>query len=68
VRAAHELAQKLGKKLGPGQILQRPVPCGRAPEHVMNMPTRCLVLVLGDQLWMDNPALADFDPLHKTAC
>jgi deoxyribodipyrimidine photolyase-related protein len=28
----------------------------------MSTPTRCLVLVLGDQLWMDNPALADFDP------
>ncbi len=25
-------------------------------------PTRRLVLVLGDQLWLDNPALAGFDP------
>jgi deoxyribodipyrimidine photolyase-related protein len=28
----------------------------------MNGPLRHLVLVLGDQLWAGNPALADFDP------
>ncbi len=31
--------------------------------RVVTAPLRRLVLVLGDQLWWDNPALADFDPV-----
>ena len=30
----------------------------------MSGALRRLVLVLGDQLWMDNPALAGFDPVQ----
>jgi deoxyribodipyrimidine photolyase-related protein len=62
VRQTHDLAQKLGAQLGAGQILQRQMPGDRAPGRAVSGPLRRLVLVLGDQLWMDNPALGGFDP------
>jgi hypothetical protein len=62
VRAADDLAQELGAQLGAGQILQRQMPRGRTEGGAMSAPLRRLVLVLGDQLWMGNPALAGFDP------
>jgi len=62
VRQTHDLAQKLGAQLGAGQILQRQMPGDRAPGRTVSGPLRRLVLVLGDQLWMDSPALGGFDP------
>jgi deoxyribodipyrimidine photolyase-related protein len=64
LRPSHELAKKLGQKLGPGFVLQRPLPsrqkqCARGESFNM---TRHLILVLGDQLGWDNPALDEFDP------
>ena len=75
MRPRHELAQELGQKLGQRAVLQRPLP-GRQtqvneresrPSHAHTgqesfRMTRHLILVLGDQLGWDNPALADFDP------
>jgi deoxyribodipyrimidine photolyase-related protein len=40
------------------------MPRSRIQGHAMSGPLRRLVLVLGDQLWMANPALAGFDPAH----
>ena len=71
----HGLAQKLGQELGQRSLLQRPLP-GRqtqvsqrgssANQHRLGQEghgmTRHLILVLGDQLGWDNPALTDFDP------
>jgi deoxyribodipyrimidine photolyase-related protein len=62
------VAQKLGQKLGQRFVLQRALPRRQIPyafqhpltEQGLGM-TRHLILVLGDQLGWDNPALADFD-------
>ena len=55
---AHELAQGLGPQLGRGEILLREMPAQRRAGTDM----RHLVLILGDQLTLDNPALDGFDP------
>lgn len=39
-------------------------PTDRRQSHAPQTPLRRLVLVLGDQLWLGNPALADFDATH----
>jgi hypothetical protein len=68
MRTTDDLAQEVGAQLGPGEVLQRTLPLRISQEIFMNLPTplprplRRLVLVLGDQLWLGNPALADFDP------
>ncbi len=63
---AHDLAQELGQKLGAGQVLLRPLPGAcqvkganglRAHPPFSVAPCRHLILVLGDQLWLQNPAL-----------
>jgi deoxyribodipyrimidine photolyase-related protein len=65
----HGVAQKLGQKLGQRFVLQRALPRGQVPHcHACTSQgsamTRHLVLVLGDQLGWDSPALANFDPVQ----
>lgn len=58
LRARDELAQKLGEELGGSQILFRSLP---SCHESQGMSCRHLILILGDQLNLDNPALEDFD-------
>ena len=68
VRARNDLAAGLGKELGRGEVLLRPLPPAAAQRssrwrrlRLMGATSlrggRKLVLVLGDQLTLDNPAL-----------
>jgi deoxyribodipyrimidine photolyase-related protein len=62
LRPPDELAPRLGKKLGRGEIL---FGCLPAPQReIMTQPLRHLVLVLGDQLDPAASAFDDFDPQH----
>jgi deoxyribodipyrimidine photolyase-related protein len=54
----------MGAHLGRRQVLLRPLPRGGTEGAAMSAPLRHLVLVLGDQLWLGNPALEGFDPAH----
>jgi deoxyribodipyrimidine photolyase-related protein len=71
MRSPHDLAQKLGKKLGGSQILLGSVQSGGSQQDILMastktkndpvQPVRNLVLVLGDQLDIQSSALADVD-------
>lgn len=56
--SADDVAARVGEKLGRGEVLQREMPLTIEP-HAM---IRQLVLVLGDQLSLESPALVDLDP------
>ncbi len=59
VRPADELAPALGPGVGGGALLQRPLsPRGQARATAM---TGRVLLILGDQLSPDHPALAALD-------
>ncbi len=61
MRTPHDLAQKLGQKLGRGEVLLRGLP---QKQKAVTQPSPCrhLVLILGDQLDAQSSALQDFDP------
>lgn len=52
----------MGKMLGRSEILLRPL--SRAKKQIIPSMSK-LILILGDQLCLDNPALADFDELSQ---
>ncbi len=52
----------MGGLLGRSEILLRPL--SRAKKQIIPSMSK-LILILGDQLCLDNPALADFDELSQ---
>jgi hypothetical protein len=52
----------MGKMLGRSEILLRPL--SRAKKQIIPSMSK-LILILGDQICLDNPALAHFDELSS---